>query len=615
MLQVTERDSQSIRRIVRLWNAGQAEQQAYHLLHLPFTSTPVTTYGLFDLRRGVFGDGQAALPAQKEDYATGLPHRERRRDVPGEEELLQRHDVRTPLVHERSQRLVELDQSEFKRCSHIGTDHPVSQRLRSIRAGDHAVAEKSSARIDPQDAHRLPSLRVSAVSDISNRTAVALRRQSLEMITKSLYTSSGHTTSIAGFQPKERIASARRTRLARTARQERFSAFVALSSGVDHRPVSGGLVMDSMDLHALDGMADNLLHSEHSFPSLPDDDLSSPSELDDLDDDLDLPGRRPSLLNRRLRELHERSESDDGLSTSDTVRLYLHEIGETALLTPQEEVWLAQRIERGKVAQARLQRGDYSSEEERLALLADKEDGERARAHLIQANLRLVVSVAKKYVGRGLSFLDLIQEGNIGLMKATEKFDYKRGYKFSTYATWWIRQAITRAISDQSRTIRLPVHVGETINRIKKMSHRLQQIFEREPTQLEIARALDMSEEKIRQILEAARLPVSLEAPVGPDGDAFLGDFIEDDTQPAPLDIAAQQMLRQQIEEALSRLTERERRIIVLRYGLEDGQFRTLEEVGREFGITRERIRQIEAKALRKLRHPSCSRFLRGYLD
>ncbi|WP_323053837.1 RNA polymerase sigma factor RpoD [Thermomicrobium sp. 4228-Ro] len=374
--------------------------------------------------------------------------------------------------------------------------------------------------------------------------------------------------------------------------------------------------MDSMDLHALDGATESFLSSDQAYPSLPElEDTAHFDELEPFDDELDLSERRPSLLSRRLRESHHRTELDDGLSVSDTVRLYLHEIGETALLTPQEEVWLAQRIERGKVAQSRLERGDYASEEERLALLADKEDGERARAHLIQANLRLVVSVAKKYVGRGLSFLDLIQEGNIGLMKATEKFDYKRGYKFSTYATWWIRQAITRAIADQSRTIRLPVHVGETINRIKKMAHRLQQILEREPTQLEIARALDMPEEKIRHILEAARLPVSLETPISPDGDAYLGDFIEDDTQPAPLDIAAQQLLRQQIEEALSRLTERERRIIVLRYGLEDGQFRTLEEVGREFGITRERIRQIEAKALRKLRHPSCSRLLRGYLD
>jgi len=372
--------------------------------------------------------------------------------------------------------------------------------------------------------------------------------------------------------------------------------------------------MDSMNLHALDGMSDSYFLADDVFPSLTDvDELSADETLRTNESEGLLPSRH-LRLQRRLRDHPERFD-DDGLSTSDTVRLYLQEIGETALLTPQEEVWLAQRIERGKIAKARLERGDYQSEDERLALVADKEDGERARAHLIQANLRLVVSVAKKYVGRGLSFLDLIQEGNIGLMKATEKFDYKRGYKFSTYATWWIRQAITRAISDQSRTIRLPVHVGETINRIKKLSHRLQQILEREPTQLEVARALDMPEEKIRQILEAARLPVSLESPIGQDGDAFLGDFIEDETQPAPLEIASQQLLRQQLEEALSRLTERERRIIILRYGLEDGQFRTLEEVGREFGITRERIRQIEAKALRKLRHPSCSRFLRGYLD
>ena len=315
------------------------------------------------------------------------------------------------------------------------------------------------------------------------------------------------------------------------------------------------------------------------------------------------------------RQAAERAAYEDAQTgIGDSVRLYLQEIGETDLLTMQEEVWLAKRMERGKLAEETLQLGLYSTEE-RSGLEADKVDGELARAHLIRANLRLVVSVAKKYVGRGLSFLDLIQEGNIGLMKATDKFDYKRGYKFSTYATWWIRQAITRAISDQSRTIRLPVHVGETINRVKKTGHRLQQILEREPTQEEIARAMDVSDDKVRQVLDVSRHPVSLEAPVGQDGDAFLGDFIEDDSMPHPLEMAAQELLKSQIGDALSKLTERERKIIVLRFGLEDGRFRTLEEVGREFGITRERIRQIEAKALRKLRHPSYSRKLRGYLE
>ncbi|GIW03602.1 MAG: RNA polymerase sigma factor RpoD [Chloroflexota bacterium] len=310
----------------------------------------------------------------------------------------------------------------------------------------------------------------------------------------------------------------------------------------------------------------------------------------------------------------ERPEHHEPGGVGDSVRLYLQEIGETDLLTMQEEVWLAKRMERGKIAAERLRTGQYTPEE-KAALEADKLDGEQARTHLIQANLRLVVSVAKKYVGRGLSFLDLIQEGNIGLMKATDKFDYTRGYKFSTYATWWIRQAITRAISDQSRTIRLPVHVGETINRVRKTGHRLQQILEREPTREEIARAMDISDDKVRQVLDVSRHPVSLEAPVGQEGDAFLGDFIEDDSMPQPLELASQQLLKSQISEALAKLTERERKIIVLRFGLEDGRFRTLEEVGREFGITRERIRQIEAKALRKLRHPSYSRQLRGYLE
>ncbi|HEV2128176.1 MAG TPA: sigma-70 family RNA polymerase sigma factor [Thermomicrobiales bacterium] len=323
----------------------------------------------------------------------------------------------------------------------------------------------------------------------------------------------------------------------------------------------------------------------------------------------------PLLPERRTRK-SRRAEVDEAIASNvgDSVRLYLQEIGETALLTMEEEVWLSTRMERGLAAAERLNEPELSATE-RDDLLADKEDGDKARAHLIQANLRLVVSVAKKYVGRGLSFLDLIQEGNIGLMKATDKFDYHRGYKFSTYATWWIRQAITRAISDQSRTIRLPVHVGETINRVKKTSYRLQQIYEREPTHEEIALAMAVSLDKVRQVLDVSRHPVSLEAPVGTEGDALLGDFIEDDSLVAPVDLAALGLLKGQICDTLTRLTERERKIVVLRYGLEDGRFRTLEEVGKDFGITRERIRQIEAKALRKLRHPASSDRLRGYLD
>ncbi|HET9661930.1 MAG TPA: RNA polymerase sigma factor RpoD [Thermomicrobiales bacterium] len=325
----------------------------------------------------------------------------------------------------------------------------------------------------------------------------------------------------------------------------------------------------------------------------------------------------PAHLESDRRRAHEErlEPADQPSGVGDSVRLYLQQIGETDLLTMQGEVDLSKRIELGKFAQAQLVEAENISLLERKQLLGLVEDGERARAHLIQANLRLVVSVAKRYVGRGMSFLDLIQEGNIGLMKATDKFDYKRGFKFSTYATWWIRQAITRSISDQSRTIRLPVHVGETINRVRKTSHRLQQIYEREPTAEEIGRAMDMTDEKVRQVLDVSRHPISLEAPVGQDGEAFLGDFIEDSALTPPVELASHQLLKMQIAEALDKLSERERRIIVLRFGLEDGKFRTLEEVGREFGITRERIRQIEAKALRKLRHPSYSRQLRGYLD
>jgi len=325
---------------------------------------------------------------------------------------------------------------------------------------------------------------------------------------------------------------------------------------------------------------------------------SAANDLDaDLDDDVDI---------------EQVLQAEPGLE--DPIRLYLREIGRINLLTAAEETQLAQQVDRGELALARLNEGGFVREE-RQALQQWVLEGEAARQHLINANLRLVVSIAKKYVGRGLNFLDLIQEGNIGLMRATQKFDYTKGFKFSTYATWWIRQAITRSISDQSRTIRLPVHVGETINRVKKASHQLQQQMQREPTPEEIALAVELPEEKVRRVLEAARLPVSLEQPVGDDGDSVLGDFIEDERAMAPIDTAAQQIMREQIDCVLARLPERERKIIQLRYGLNDGRYRTLEEVGKEFGITRERIRQIESKVLKKLRHPSYGQTLRSYLD
>jgi RNA polymerase primary sigma factor len=304
----------------------------------------------------------------------------------------------------------------------------------------------------------------------------------------------------------------------------------------------------------------------------------------------------------------------EGVAADDPVRLYLREIGRVSLLTGKEETLLAQQVERGERSTERINSGDYALDE-RTQLLRWAREGKIAREHLIHANLRLVVSIAKKYLGRGMSFLDLIQEGNIGLMRAADKFDYHRGFKFSTYATWWIRQAITRAIADQSRTIRLPVHVGETINRVLRTTNRLQQSMEHEPTPDEVAIELGMAPEKVRRALEASRQTVSLETPVGTEGDSVLGDFIEDNAAAAPLENASQHILREQIEIALQKLPERERRIIQLRYGLQDGHYRTLEEVGREFGITRERIRQIEARVLRKLRHPHYGRGLRGYLE
>jgi RNA polymerase primary sigma factor len=303
------------------------------------------------------------------------------------------------------------------------------------------------------------------------------------------------------------------------------------------------------------------------------------------------------------------------IAFDDPVRMYLQEIGQVPLLTAEQEVQLAKAMESGDIARQRIDREEYTTARERIELGRALNAGQEARQHLIQANLRLVVSIAKKYTSYGLTMMDLVQEGNIGLMRAVEKFDYTKGHKFSTYATWWIRQAITRAIADQSRTIRLPVHMGEAISQVKRTSHKLQQSMQREPTPEEIAEAMGISAGKVRRTLEASMHPLSLEMPVGQEGEGRMGDFIEDDRISTPSEAAAASMLREQIEEVLQKLPERERKIIQLRYGLKDGRYRTLEEVGVEFGITRERIRQIEAVALRKLRHPHLGKKLRGYLD
>ena len=312
---------------------------------------------------------------------------------------------------------------------------------------------------------------------------------------------------------------------------------------------------------------DNDLMVDDNFDGVSDDELKKEDDVEMDKIDLSLP---------------------KGISIDDPVRMYLKEIGKIPLLKPHEEIEYAKRMMEGD---------------------------EIAKQRLVEANLRLVVSIAKRYVGRGMLFLDLIQEGNLGLIKAVEKFDYERGFKFSTYATWWIRQAITRAIADQARTIRIPVHMVETINKLIRVSRQLLQELGRDPKPEEIAKEMDMSEEKVREIMKIAQDPVSLETPIGEEEDSHLGDFIPDGDALAPAEAAAYSLLKDQIEEVLGSLNEREQKVLKLRFGLEDGRARTLEEVGKEFDVTRERIRQIEAKALRKLRHPSRSKKLRDYLD
>ncbi|MGN0938550.1 MAG: RNA polymerase sigma factor RpoD [Selenomonas sp.] len=325
----------------------------------------------------------------------------------------------------------------------------------------------------------------------------------------------------------------------------------------------------------------------------------SPDEIDDMYDvfskkgieivdDTDQNDTEDDIPEKDDEEVEIDLTVPEGVSIDDPVRMYLKEIGRVPLLTAEEEVALAKRMNDGD---------------------------EEASKRLAEANLRLVVSIAKRYVGRGMLFLDLIQEGNLGLIKAVEKFDYTKGYKFSTYATWWIRQAITRAIADQARTIRIPVHMVETINKLIRVSRQLLQSLGREPTPEEIAKEMDIGVDRVREIMKIAQEPVSLETPIGEEEDSHLGDFIEDQDAPAPADAASFMLLKEQLEEVLDTLTPREEKVLRLRFGLDDGRARTLEEVGQNFGVTRERIRQIEAKALRKLRHPSRSRKLKDFLD
>ncbi len=372
---------------------------------------------------------------------------------------------------------------------------------------------------------------------------------------------------------------------------------------------------------------------------------------DDVVDDDEVPDEELELIEQE--EVDTDGDLDSGMDSvniEDPVRMYLKEIGKVPLLTAQEEVTIAKRMENGDIAQKMLdtlfkdaEDGDTSrvtsreelehflrSDEQRaeidekLPILVGKNkselkevvaDGEEARKKLAEANLRLVVSIAKRYVGRGMLFLDLIQEGNLGLIKAVEKFDFRKGFKFSTYATWWIRQAITRAIADQARTIRIPVHMVETINKLVRISRQLLQELGREPSPEEIADRMGIPVERVREIIKISQEPVSLETPIGEEEDSHLGDFIQDDNVPVPAEAAAYTLLKEQLQEVLGTLTEREQKVLRLRFGLDDGRARTLEEVGREFNVTRERIRQIEAKALRKLRHPSRSRKLKDYLD
>ncbi|MCI9317229.1 MAG: RNA polymerase sigma factor RpoD [Oscillospiraceae bacterium] len=337
--------------------------------------------------------------------------------------------------------------------------------------------------------------------------------------------------------------------------------------------------------------------------------------LPEMPDDMDPPIDEIAEIEEE--ELVDPNTLVDSFAIDDPVRMYLKEIGKVPLLSPEEEIALAQKMSDGNLAQEQVDSlgGAELSEQDLARLKAIIKEGEKAKQKLAEANLRLVVSIAKRYVGRGMLFLDLIQEGNLGLIKAVEKFDYTKGYKFSTYATWWIRQAITRAIADQARTIRIPVHMVETINKVIRVSRQLLQELGHDPSPEEISAEMSMPVDKVREILKIAQEPVSLETPIGEEEDSHLGDFIPDEGASEPSEAASFTLLKEQLVDVLSTLTPREEKVLKLRFGIEDGRTRTLEEVGKEFNVTRERIRQIEAKALRKLRHPSRSKKLKDFLN
>ena len=370
-------------------------------------------------------------------------------------------------------------------------------------------------------------------------------------------------------------------------------------------------MMEVLDEVELD--SDQMEKIYDSFEALSIEIGSEEDILPEMPDDMDPP--LDEITDIEEEDLVDPNTLVDSFAIDDPVRMYLKEIGKVALLTPEEEINLAQKMNAGALAQEQLDEAEDFPPEDLAQLKKLVKEGDRAKQKLAEANLRLVVSIAKRYVGRGMLFLDLIQEGNLGLIKAVEKFDYTKGYKFSTYATWWIRQAITRAIADQARTIRIPVHMVETINKVIRVSRQLLQELGHDPSPEEISEEMNMPVDKVREILKIAQEPVSLETPIGEEEDSHLGDFVPDDSASEPSEAASFTLLKEQLVDVLGTLTPREEKVLKLRFGIEDGRTRTLEEVGKEFNVTRERIRQIEAKALRKLRHPSRSKKLKDFLN